>query len=126
MRALVLALGLVAVPALAADQFDLLCTGGRGGRETMHYRLDLARGEYCFGKCESIAKIAGVTSGMITLYDDQPKFSGDTRSYNTINRITGEWRWYNFSPRLSVAAMDITGSCELDDFSGFPMLTRKF
>lgn len=120
MRALALALCLVSTPALAAEQFDLLC---KGDRETRQYRIDLTSGEYCFDKCVRIMKIAEVTAGMITLYNDKPTVREPATSYNTINRLTGEWRWYNYDPRYSTI-QDVQGTCERKPFSGMP--TAKF
>lgn len=106
-----------AVPAQAADQFDLVC---RGGREKMHYRIDLIRREYCFGKCEKLLKISEVTSGMITLIDVKPSLPSDVTAYNRINRMSGEWEWYNRSPKLSTSVQNIRGHCEAAPFSSFP------
>lgn len=119
-----LAIGLLcfAAPASAADQFDLLCNGDG---EAQHYRIDLIRGEWCFGKCENVQRIASFTSGMITLAEHRPAYQGDSTSYNRVNRLTGEWTWYNFDPRYT-AVMDIKGTCEPAPFSGFGTAAAKF
>ena len=115
MRTVTVVLGLLAAtPAVAADQFDLVCSAKT---ETQHYRLDLVKNEWCFGKCENVQKISSVTSGMITLADHQPAFRGDYTAYNQINRISGEWRWHSYNPRYT-STMDITGSCISAPFSG--------
>lgn len=117
MRAFVLALCLVATPAAAADQFDLVCTAPDTSER---YRIDLPRGEWCFGKCERVMKLAEVTSGMITLIDEKPTQPSNVTAYNRINRATGAWEWYNYSPRLSSHIMDIKGHCEAAPFTGLP------
>jgi len=114
---------LTAAPAVAADQFDLVC---KGGKETVRYRVDLKAGEWCFGACGRVMKIAEVTEGTITLFDDEPSAVDRTRSYDRIDRRTGAWEWYNYSPALSIRAMNITGTCEPAPFSGFGLPTRKF
>jgi hypothetical protein len=114
---------LVATPAAAADQFDLICTAKK---ESQHYRVDLAKSEYCFGDCRQVMPIATITSGLIKFYDDEPKFPGDATKYNIVNRLTGEWQWYNYSPRLGPGAMDIKGTCEPAPFSGLGDAAQKF
>lgn len=116
MRALALALSLIATPAIAAEQFDLVCTGDK---DTMRYRIDLAAGEYCFNDCGRVMKIAEVTSGMLTLHRDKPTLTEPATAYATINRSTGEWRWYSYDPRYS-HIMDIQGKCEMAPYSGMP------
>lgn len=123
MRALVIALALIATPAAAAERFDLVCKGKKNTVE--HYRIDLDRGEWCSDKCEMIQKISSVTSGLIVLAEHQPGYPGDRTSYNRINRVTGEWEWFHRDPRF-VETQDIKGSCEVAPFSGFPDAKRKF
>ncbi|MBO9377917.1 hypothetical protein GG804_14175 [Sphingomonas histidinilytica] len=118
MKVIILA-AIVAItsPAVAADQFDLVCTSKKTSER---YRVDLARNEFCFGECEQVMPIAEVTSGMIVLRKTDPSPPENSTIYNQINRITGEWEWYNYSPRLSITAQDIRGHCEPAEFSGFP------
>jgi hypothetical protein len=123
MRAIWLAVALVATPVMAAEQsqqFDLVCTAKR---ESDRLRIDLARGEWCFGACERVMKIQEVTAGLITLHDEKPSPPDNIRAYQTINRLTGEWQWYNYTPRYR-SIMDIKGVCAPASFSGFP--TAKF
>ena len=120
MRAVFLALALVSVPAAAAEQFDLIC---KAKNDEVRYRIDLTSGEWCAGDCKVVMKIAEVTSGVITLYDDKPTVKEPVTSYNTINRISGEWRWYNYDPRYSTV-QDVNGKCEPAEFTGFP--AQKF
>lgn len=108
---------MLATPAAAAEQFDLICSAKKTSE---HYRLDLATGEYCWGSCQRIEKIASVTSGMITLMDIKPVLRGDPEVRKTINRSTGEWNWYSFAPRFDVSPDIVTGTCQPAPFSGFP------
>lgn len=124
MRIAILVLGLLAAtPAVAADQFDLVCVAKK---DSEHYRINLQTGEWCFGSCKRVMKIKEVTEGTITLFDDKPTDAVRTTAYNRIDRRTGQWEWYNYSPDLSIVAMHITGTCEPAPFSGFELESRKF
>lgn len=116
MRSLILMLALVSTPVAAAEQFDLLC---KAPGVTEHYRIDLARGEWCFEKCELVQKIAQATSGEIILAEHKPEYRDDRTSHNRINRISGEWEWFNSDPRYT-AIQDVKGTCERKEFSGMP------
>lgn len=119
--ALAVVLG-VASPAVAADQFDLICSGPKASER---YRVDLAKNEWCFGKCDLVQKIASVTSGLLSLHDHTPAFANDSRYYLRINRVTGEWSWYNYDPKYK-SVMDIKGKCEPVAFSGMTTGPQKF
>lgn len=110
----------LSAPALAADQFDLICTAKK---QTNRFRIDLARMEYCEGSCENVNKIHEVTSGLITLSKTEPQPGNAAQGWNTVNRVTGEWWWY-FSSPASYRVMDIRGACQPAEFSGMP--TAKF
>jgi hypothetical protein len=126
MRSTALLFGLLAaIPAqaIAADQFDLICTAKK---EVQHYRLDLTRMEYCWSDCRRVQKIQEVTSGFITFFKIEPKYKGDEEGWNTVNRVTGEWSWFNANLAASLHIQDIRGSCEAAPFSGLPEAVRKF
>lgn len=125
MRGLALALALISTPVLAAEQqFDLVCQG-RDGRtpESKRYRIDLTRGEYCADDCKRVMKIAEVTSGLFTLFSTAPTILEPVTAYNTVNRVSGEWRWYHRDDRYA-GVQDVRGACEPTTFSGMP--TAKF
>lgn len=109
-----------ASPAIAADQFDLVCSAPNA---SVRYRIDLARGEYCAGECKLIQKIQQVTSGAITLFDEKNNVR-DARAYGTVNRITGDWEWYN--SMFPGAVMNHKGKCRPEQSTGFPVAGRKF
>lgn len=110
-----------ATPAVAADQFDLVCATRKGA---VHYRVDLARSAYCAGDCSVMLTIASSTPGMIVLEDHQPTFRGDKEEHSRINRTTGEWHTFSFNPRFDTTPFVRDGKCEPAPFSGFP--TAKF
>lgn len=117
MRAIVLALGVLAAPVAAAEQqFDLIC---KAKKTEMRFRVDLAAGEYCTDECKSIEKIASVTSGVITFSETEPALPRAIRAYNRVNRTTGDWEWF-YDERAFAVAQDIRGRCERGAFSGFP------
>jgi hypothetical protein len=122
MKGIILAaIAAIASPAAAADQFDLVCSGrDRRDIENQRYRVDLVRKEYCSGDCQEVRPIAEVTSGMITLTRHDPSPPDQERSYNQINRTTGEWNWYWSNIRVSLRTQDVKGSCQPAAFSGFP------
>ncbi len=106
-----LSLALLPAPALAADQFDLIC---KGDKETVRYRIDLAAGEWCWEKCEATIKIASATSSRITFMDQ------DTPSLHAtafVDRASGEW-WQSY--RNSYSSAYNHGFCTPAPFSGFP------
>lgn len=117
-----LALSAEAAADAPAEQFDLIC---KAPKEQEHYRIDLARNEWCYGKCEVVQKIANVTSGMISLHDHQPTHARDARYFNQINRVTGEWHWFNHTPG-SLSMMNVQGTCEPAPFSGIISGPTKF
>lgn len=117
MRWVILAIGLVAaVPASAADQFDLVCTSKK---TVTRYRVDLAKMEWCHEDCRGVVKIAEVTSSVLTLLDNQPKFENDGSHSIIINRQTGDWLNSISEPRSSYFS-SVKGTCTVAPFSGFP------
>lgn len=112
----------LATPAMAADQFDLVCNGGD---VSFHYRVDLAKGEWCFGSCETVFKIPEVTSGTLTLMDKEPSGPRGDTIKNRINRATGEWYFYRSQPSIGFYKT-VEGKCELAPFSGMTDVPTKF
>lgn len=113
-RILVIVAGLVATPALAADQFDLVC---KRETSTIRYRVDLAKNEACADTCDRVWKMGQATTGELRLIDRQPAYRGDLEERASVNRSTGEYR-YHIS--MSGRADADSGTCEQAPFSGFP------
>lgn len=116
MRAIVLALGLVSAPAMAADQFDLVCKGKSGS--TTRYRVDLTRGEACAGICDRVWKMGATTTSEYRLIDQSPVRGYDLEQLATVNRQTGAYSHY--SKIRGLGANRTEGTCEVAQFSGFP------
>jgi hypothetical protein len=108
---------LAATPALAADQFDLIC---KSKSETIRYRVDLSAGEWCWEKCEGAHKIASITSTRVTFKEEDVP-SG--KSYAYVDRVTGKW-WQFHQDRNSTSSND--GFCEPAPFTGFGAEKAKF
>jgi hypothetical protein len=124
MRALVLALTMIATPAAAADQFDLVCEGKVGALSfSARYRVNLATREWCEDSCERTRGISAVTARTIVLYNKLKASDLDSEARISINRETGEWSDYYSSPDQG---WDEIGKCEVAPFSGFPVVKRKF
>ena len=122
MRGILLAWGmLVATPAMAADRFDLICTAKK---TTVHYRVDVPANEYCAGDCAVVLKIASASASTLILEDYRPAYRGDDERRTEVNRASGQWHTFSFSPKLDVTPFTRDGVCEAAPFSGFP--TKKF
>lgn len=112
MRFLALSMALLASPAAAADQFDLVC---RSKDETVRYRVDLATKEWCWEQCRfGTWRIADVTSSRIVFKDEKTDTSTVT---NTVDRSTGINRRFNRNRYSTFAS---SADCEIAPFSGFP------
>lgn len=121
MRSLLLVFGLLATPAVAAEQFDLVCTAKH---DKARYRVDLARGEWCQDACKETSQIARVTPATIVLYQKDRAFERDDTALKSIDRVTGEWTDLYTGGQYSSWA--IKGKCVPATFSGFPAPTRQF
>ena len=114
MRAIAVMLGLIATPAMAADQFDLVCVYGK----TPHrYRVDLIRGEACEQGCEKVWKMGAITTGEIRLLDTPLNSPEDSPQTITVNRQTGALVHWIGGGRHS---MTESAQCKVAPFSGFP------
>lgn len=124
--AMIVCVMLLASPALASDQFDLLCEGTvqsrvNGPQEpiTQRFSFDLAsnrfcktttfRGEVFNERCENVLNIAEVTSDRITLLKDVP----GTIYY--IDRQSGD-----LTHIMRSAYKSEHGHCELADYRPLP------
>jgi hypothetical protein len=115
---------LVASPAMAADQFDLVCKGrekasaiARWRPVEVRYRLDLSRKVYCRFDCTGLESIHSVDDARIDFAPPADAARGTT-AVHYIERSDG--RWTDFISGLGTRE----GVCEPAPFSGFP--TPKF
>ncbi|WP_278983275.1 hypothetical protein [Sphingobium yanoikuyae] len=127
MRAFVLMLALVSTPAMAADQFDLICQGrARYGAPASwqkfenRYRVDLAAKRWCRDNCERVMPLADVSEARITFTSIHNNASiGDVDHF--VERSSGrlvEIMASRYSPTT------VEAQCEAAPFSGLP--DKKF
>lgn len=114
MKAVILFLGLLCSPAVAADQFDLVCMFGK---TEVRYRVDLERGEACQGACDRVWKMGAITSGEIVLLDTMADYQTEVAQKIVVNRTSGNLQHWigRFRPFTESA------TCRSGDFSGFPV-----
>ena len=115
-----MASALIAAPAMAADQFDLVCTGqqrilpsNRWHSYAVRYRVDLARMIYCRFDCKTTETIAAADAARITF---QLPADGTPAAYldHYVDRTNGRWTYYLGGDS------DAEGTCQSAPFSGFP------
>jgi len=114
MRRIIIILGLLSGPAMAADQFDLVC---RARQVQEHYRVDLTNEQWCAGDCDRIRDIIDISPEEIVLDDHEPTFGGDYRGWIRVDRASGYWTWYN-SGTQGVGRLDVNGMCKIAPYSG--------
>lgn len=127
MKTLPLSLALLATPAAAADQFDLVCRGSeadpRGIEKTYgaRFRVDLSAMKYCEDVCSERTKIAKVNENYIIFSDLNDPALG--RVYMSVDRRTGE---LDGEASVGPARFVTKATCERREFSGFPKVVRRF
>lgn len=132
--ALSAALLLASQPAAAADQFDLSCISAKRNKKTVPFpiKIDLARGEWCIGKCEAVFRIKSVTSSTIVLGETETPTEG--RAGQRIDRLTGEYYFYEekpapgetWPPTALFGKWEQRGTCTPQPFTGFGDEKAKF
>lgn len=119
---LAMSLALVTASVVAADQFDLTCTGKSRGYpsdrlESSTYRVDLAAKQWCSGQC-SVRTIDRIEPSVIW-FKDQPTTSGKGKWIEYVDRASGKW-FRAMGPWVT------EGACEPAPFTGFPKEPNKF
>ncbi|MFN3858150.1 MAG: hypothetical protein ACK4RV_10390 [Caulobacter sp.] len=115
---------LVAAPALAADQFDLLCTGTVKWRATgaaepwsSRYRVDLAAKIWCQGECTETRPLVSADNSRIVFVERDAPGQRRDLEWHRVSRTTGKLTHYVSSGSLY---MDVEANCEPAAFSGMP------
>lgn len=130
MRPSFLIFGLIASPALAADQFDLACKleakyseSGKWKPEASLFHIDLGKNRWCEGDCSTIDPIASVQPAYLDLRSQDNRFP--RRQYNSlrIDRASGK-----LSHLVTAGSfyMERRGECKAEPFTGFPQVAQKF
>ena len=116
-----------AAPALAADQYDLVCKGteqrktgvpASPWKET--FRIDLTQKRWCRGACTSAGPISSITPDEITILDTRKPGTGPADAVLSFSRTSGKVREY-VEAGWSGSSFDIAnGTCVRDLYSGMP------
>jgi hypothetical protein len=133
MRVAVL-LMLVAAPAAAADQFDLVCKGqwrfGASDPYEPHdfrLRIDLKAKRFCEMDCKATEPIADVQPNLIVFRQAEAEDRAlGTMFTDEVDRSTGKYTYFKYSERPRHVWIQEDAICEPAPFSGFPELTKKF
>lgn len=124
-------------PVLAADQFNLDCSGTEETFNALEipplttkpyrevFRVDLAKGRYCADDCQGTGEIFEITETRIEFSEpaDSDRVRGTHFFY--VSRVTGELTNYS-RPARSPIAFTVKAECKVTPFSGFPPVERKF
>ena len=126
----------VGLAALAA--FNLVCTGTMSANKTAPmpdepykfvYRVDLDAEKWCDGECKATHKIASIQPTQITFEDSNEKdpVGGKSAIKSFVNRETGLHVVTSKSVNFGRSMLLIwKGSCERQEFTGFPKFVTKF
>jgi hypothetical protein len=122
MKAISLALALIATPAAAADQFDLICVS-KYHDATFHYRVDLTAGKYCVTQ-DAGKRLTSIGDQCFqdVLYAGSSAINFGVNPIQYVDRTTGVWAFKPLGDRYVM----YRGTCEPARFSGFPITQTKF
>lgn len=115
---------LAAVPAQAADQFDLLCQGQRkwtpdGAAEpvTARYHVDAAAGKWCRDDCWETLPLAASSPRLV--FKSKPKAPGQDESFDESVAADGSgWTDIYQGPYPPGDYWSIAGQCTVAPFTG--------
>ena len=131
MRALILALGLVAAPAADAERFDYVCTtevryraDGAWQPSTARYRIDLAARRWCEGDCSVNSPIVATNENWLFLEQNFREGEFDDYARERIHRRTGELTMIRIGAGPLGPYLERRGQCERAAFTAFPAESR--
>lgn len=117
----------VASPALAAEQFDLVCRGqvrwapaGKLQPVERRYRVDLTAGTWCLDACTATEQLASVGQAEIVFKQADRTLPPGAYFEHTVNRTTGAWKNTYIQRGAFSTYWDYSGTCEPAPFSGMP------
>lgn len=127
MRAMILGLAMAAMPANAADQFDLECVGTKtekidqpGEPISFGIVVDLGAKQFCWkSECE-VKKIDEVLPDRIQFLKNDPLDRGGVFAKMEVDRKTGRFEWLIIQSNLSHYYLKQEAICKPAKFSGFP------
>lgn len=130
----------LATPAMAANQFDLNCSGTDKSFEisitpgqsekpyTAHYRVDLTSMKWCESACVVTHRFASVSETQLLLEDTKRNDGGiQIESNHFVDRTTGaEFGMSMMDAGMGRTSTYRTGTCTNSAFTGFPAVQTKF
>lgn len=118
----------IAMPAMAADQFDLICKGrtrnaaaGAWAAVVERYRVDLATKKWCVAECSRVFDIAEVQTDRIVFRSKERSYGSPSHYDERVNRTTGDWH-ERYIGELTYTESE--GTCEAAPFSGITVLQK--
>jgi len=116
-----------AVPALAANQYDLNCkgtqqkaTGKPATPWTETFRIDLDAKRWCRGACKTASGIDSITTDEIVLMDSRATTGGPGNTVTTFSRSTGTVREAVMAGWSGSSFGIAEGKCTRDLYGGMP------
>lgn len=134
MRIFAVALAVSSIPAQAADQFDLICSGTKewhGTRPieltklpvTFRLRIDTEARKFCYDQCEGLYSI-NLVAPKALFFGGFNEAEADRRT-EMVDRVTGEYLFIK-SWVDDALSLEIHAQCSVTNFSGFPDPPAKF
>jgi hypothetical protein len=124
-------------PAVAADQFDLICAGtqrtlfGVTDKQEPYserFRIDLKTQQWCRADCGAVRKIAEVQQAYLRLEPSSNELTADgqKRFDQVISRTDGRLLTVYMVNGRNFFSMTTAATCKSAPFSGFPELHKEF
>jgi hypothetical protein len=124
-------------PAVAADQFDLICAGtqrtmsGVTDKQAPYsdrFRIDLKSQQWCHADCGAVRKIAEVQQAYLRLEPSSNEMTADgpKRFDQVISRTDGRLLTIYLVQGRNFFSMTTDATCKPAPFSGFPELHKEF
>lgn len=115
-------------PAVAADQFDLVCEGWkwtRMGGTAQEYdfrvRVDLAARKWCDGDCRAVSAIQSIADDKLVLLDDGTLNSRmEVAREATFDRKANKYHYRLLQNRPTDDYLEYQANCKTADFTPFP------
>lgn len=129
-----LMLALAAAPAVAADQFDLVCKGeaktyvlGEASPVEARYRVDLKAGRWCKDECAITQPIHAVEDWKIEFLSHPAANEGERQEMEWVDRRSGAWSVSSITANdLRARFYSASGTCTPAAFSSFPVVKSRF
>jgi hypothetical protein len=118
---------LTAAPAIAADRFDLDCSGqrrwsaeGADSPVTAHYRVDLVAKRWCRDDCALVAPIVSATPARVVFVAKAATPTEPDAQDEAVDLASGAWRDLFVGAYPPGDYWQSTGTCKLAPFTALP------